>query len=193
MNNVDTKSQKYFAVSRAILETIESEGPMHVTHSQVSRLSNVSRAWIYEYMGREREDLINVAADVFGSFFIKATTSIEVHTIKELKALLLEGQEISFQNVRAEPVIIKLYYRFRGTETPIGAVIKKYEKHWLEFITSHLERILKLEKEKAHNYALTILILRLGFYHRMATSSNPDKDYFDAKETIDLVHQQIFG
>lgn len=192
MNQPDAKSKKYFAVSRAILEIIEKEGEENVTHSRIARLSQVSRPWIYEYMGREKKDLINVAAEVFGSFFAKASTTVEPHNVCELKALLLEGQEIAFQNIKAEPVIIKMYYRFRGTTKPIGLVIKKYEKHWLDVMSANLVRILNFDDQKALNISRAILTLRLGFYHRVATSSKPDSEIAMAREALDLIHAQIF-
>ena len=192
MNQSDAKSQKYFAVSRAILEIIEKEGEENVTHSRIARLSQVSRPWIYEYMGREKEDLIDVAAEVFGSFFARASTTAEPHNACELKALLLDGQEIAFQNIKAEPVIIKLYYRFRGTTNPIGLVIKKYEKHWLDVMSENLMRILNFDDQKALNISRAILTLRLGFYHRVATSSEPDNEIALAKKALDLIHAQIF-
>lgn len=127
MNQLDAKSQKYFAVSRAILEIIEKE-----------------------------------------------------------------GQEIAFQKIKAEPVIIKLYYRFRGTSNPIGLVIKKYEKHWLDFMSGNLMRILNFDNQKTLNLSRTILTLRLGFYYRIATSATPDKDMAEAREALDHIHRQIF-
>jgi hypothetical protein len=192
MKQVDTKSQKYFAVSRAILEIIDLDGAKGLTHSEISRHSKVSRAWIYEYMGREKEDLIDVAAEVFGSFFARANTKIIVNTPEELKKLLQDGQDITFKNVKEEPVIIKLYYRYRGTATPIGSVIKKYEKHWLDYMTSNFIRILSLDQKTAFTISATILTLRLGFSHRIATSTAPAKELQEAREALDLLHGQIF-
>ena len=44
----ENKEAKGLAVSIAILEIIESEGLLGVTHSKVARKSKVSRAWIYQ-------------------------------------------------------------------------------------------------------------------------------------------------
>jgi hypothetical protein len=192
MKQNDAKSQKYFAVSRAILEIIETSGESLLSHSLISRHSKVSRAWIYEYMGKERSDLVNVAAEVFASFFARANTAIEVHSKDELKKLLVEGLDVTFLNIKNEPVIIKLFYRFRGTETAIGDVIKKYEKHWLDFMSANFVKILKVDSNQALIISRAILTLRLGFSHQLATSSNKSKVIAEAKESLDLITSQLF-
>jgi hypothetical protein len=192
MKQIDAKAQKYFAVSRAILEIIESHGEKSLTHSEIARLSKVSRAWIYEYMGKDKEDLVNVAADVFGGFFTRPKKAVTINSATDLQEMLRLGLEATFDNVKEEPVIIKLYYRFRGTPTPIGEVIKKYEKHWLDYMSAHFMRILNMNQKNALNVARTILTIRLGFSHRAATSSTPAKDIAEAKEAMDLIYLQIF-
>lgn len=185
------KSNKYFAVSRAILEIIEKGGSEKLSHSRIARLSKVSRAWIYEYMGKEKEDLVNIAAEVFGSYFTKTNTTLEVKTLEDLRTLLQEGQELAFQKNKDEPLIIKLYFRFRGTSTPIGVTIKKYEKHWLDFMSGNILRITGFSQEKALSIARAILILRLGCFHRIATSSTPAKEVVEAREALNLIYRQV--
>lgn len=191
MKQADKKSEKYFAASRAILEIIEREGPHKLSHAQISRLSKVSRAWIYEYMGKNKEDLINIASEVFASYFTLNNKTVEPNTPEEFMVLLKQGQDIAFQKAQSEPILLKLYFRFRGTATPIGSAIKKYEKHWIDFISKCLIRAESIEPKKALATTRAILVLRLGFLHRIATSSTPANEVLDANESMELIHKQL--
>lgn len=191
MKPSDNKSEKYFAVSRAILEIIEEEGVEHLSHSKISRTSKVSRAWIYEYMGKEKTDLADIAAEIFASYFAKPDPTITVNTVLDLKKFLKDGQDLAFLKIKEEPVLIRLYFRFKGTPTPIGNSIKKYEKQWLDFMTAILMRVLKQDNEKASVIARVILTQRLGLYHRVATSQTPDKELALAQNELELIGQLI--
>lgn len=127
-----TKEDKQLSVSIAILEVIERDGILGVTHSKVSRKAKVSRAWIYEYIGKEKSALIEYAAEVFASHFTRAKM-IDLPTSKaELESRLKEGTNFLFTSIALNPVVIKLYFRFRGSDNSIGKVIQKYEKQWLK-------------------------------------------------------------
>lgn len=191
MKPTDAKSEKYFNVSRAILETLEQEGVSALSHTLIARKANVSRAWIYEYMGRERQDLLDIASETFGSYFTRTNIPVEIKTAEDLLKLLRAGHEMTFQKLEAEPVLIKLYFRFKGTNTPMGTVIKKYEKHWLDYMTKIFMRVLNYNEAAALNICRIILTLRLGFCHRIVTSSNAAKEKKEAWESLEHIHQQI--
>jgi hypothetical protein len=191
MAQQDTKSQKYFAVSRSILEIIEKDGPASLTHSRLSRQSKVSRAWIYEYMGKEKSDLIEIAAETFSSYFSKASIMAEISNPEDLKNHLINSQDQAFQKIKDEPIIIKLYFRFKGTSTPIGISINKYEKYWLDIMSTNFMRSFNLDQSKALTISRIILTLRLGLYHLVATSPKPTKELAEAREALDLIYCQM--
>lgn len=187
----DSKSQKYLIVSKAILEIIENEGPNHLTHSQVSRRSHVSRAWIYEYMGKKRSDLIEIASDTFSNYFTFKSLKKDIKTKKELINHLRDSQDEAFLKIMSTPVIIKLYFRFKGTPTPMGISIEKYEKSWLDNIADNLVQSLKYSQEKSLTSANTILTLRLGLYHRVVTSKEPSIELLEAKKILELFYHGL--
>lgn len=188
----NTKEDKQLAVSVAILEIIERDGLLGVTHSKVSRRSKVSRAWIYEYVGREKSALIEFAAEVFASHFSRAKMTTFPTTKTELEHQLREGVDFLFNSVELSPVVIKLYFRFRGTPNPIGSVIQKYEEQWLAGASKTAFEILHLPAEQAAIIAELVMTLRLGFAHRFATSAKPAESIERAKKTFDFIHS-MFG
>jgi len=189
----NTKEDKQLAVSAAILEVIEKDGLLGVTHSKVSRRSKVSRAWIYEYIGKEKSALIEFAAEVFASHFARAKMTTFPKTKAELDHQLQEGVDFLFNSVEISPVVIKLYFRFRGTSNPIGKVIQKYEKQWLAGASKTAIDVLHLPAEQAAIIAELVLTLRLGFAHRFATSTKPVESRERAKKIFDFIHSMLGG
>ena len=189
--NKSAKKQKQMAVSIAILEIIEKEGLLGVTHSKVSRRSKVSRAWIYEYIGKERAALVEFGAEVFGSHIARAELPATPKTKAELERQLNEGVEFLFESLAASPVLIKLYFRFRGAPNSIGNVIQKYEKKWLNNASKAAAEVLSLDADQAELLAETILTLRLGFAHRFATSDNPKLTLKRARKVFEHIHSMI--
>lgn len=189
----NTKTDKQLAVSVAILEVIEKDGLLGVTHSKVSRKSKVSRAWIYEYIGKEKNSLIEFAAEVFASHFARAKMTTFPKTKEELHHQLQEGIDFLFSSVELSPVVIKLYFRFRGAANPIGKVIQKYEKQWLTGASKAAREVLHLPAEQAATISELILTLRLGFAHRLATSTKPYETRERAKTIFEFVHTLLGG
>lgn len=190
---LNTKEDKQFAVSAAILEVIEKDGLTGVTHSKVSRKSKVSRAWIYEYIGKEKTALIEFAAEVFASHFARTKLTDLPKTKEELESRLKDGMDFLFNSVELSPVIIKLYFRFRGTDNPIGQVIQKYEKQWLGSASKTLVQLLGMPQEQALMLVELMLTLRLGFAHRLATSSKPKESRERAQKIFSYIHSMLSG
>lgn len=191
MSETDKKSQKYFAVSRAILQVIERDGMGSLTHSVVARESKVSRAWIYEYMGKEKEDLMAIASDTFSEYFQKNSIVKGIDKLDDLLKFLKVSQDVALEKNMSEPVIIKFYYRFRGTNTRIGSSIKKYEKNWLENMAGNIQLSLNIDSQEALLLARTLLMMRLGFYHRIATASSPAKEMAEAQVALETAYKQL--
>lgn len=193
MSAVNSKEQKQLAVSVAVLEVIESEGLLGVTHSKVSRRAGVSRAWIYEYIGKEKSALIEYAAEVLASHFARAKMTELPKSKSDLEAQLKEGIDFLLTSTEQMPVISRLYFRFRGTENPLGAVIQKHEKLWLASASKTLVEVLKLQKEQAALLAELVLTLRMGFAHRLATAKKKAEARARAQQTFDHIHALLSG
>lgn len=98
-----------------------------------------------------------------------------------------------FETVEISPVVIKLYFRFRGTQNPIGEVINKYEKIWLNSASKTATLVLGLSDEQAGLVAELVLTLRLGYAHRVATSGKPKVSKERAIQSFSFIHSLISG
>jgi len=188
---MNPKEQKRFAVSQSILEIIERDGLKGVSHSRISRHSGVSRPWIYEYMGKDKQDLIQVAADVMASFFVRAHDDTLPESGAAFEARLSDGTKYTLECAVTYPVVVKLYYRFRHATNPLGKVIDKYEKHSLDYLVKCLVKVHHLATPVAYQIAQVILTIRMGFAHLVATSPTPKKRAEEAKKTIGFLYRQL--
>lgn len=187
VGNKSSKEIKQLAVSVAILEIIESDGLLKVTHSKVSRKSKVSRAWIYEYIGKEKNELVEFGADVFAGHLARVALTELPKTKDELQSQAKEGVKFLFDSVEQNPLTIKLFFRFRGTSNAVGKVIQKYEKQWLDNATKTIITVLGLSADHASLLAESMLVLRLGFAHRVTTSSDTRQSREKAETIFNLI------
>jgi len=185
-----SKEDKTLAVSKAVLEVIERDGLLGITHSKVARKAGVSRAWIYEYIGKDHNVLTEFAADVLAGYFARVKFALP-KSKEQLQTQATEGLNFLFDAAVEDPVPIKLYFRFRGSKTPLGDVIKKHEKQWLTTAATTLEKLLEIPAEHAALIAELTLTLRLGFAHRLATSANPRETRASAEKIFSVLQGLI--
>lgn len=184
------KSEKQIKVSEAVLEIIAREGLNGLSHSKVSRRSGVSRAWIYEYLGADKQGLIAHAAEVLAEDFSRAKVSLP-RTREELNTQLREGLNFVFDTGATRPVVVQMYFRYRGSDNPIGVAIAKYERQWLRSAQKTLIDLLKLPKEQAELLAELMLTLRLGFTHRVITDPKPRLARDRAESIFAKIHELL--
>ena len=184
----ENKEAKGLAVSIAILEIIESEGLLGVTHSKVARKSKVSRAWIYEYVGKEKVALIEFGADFFAGHFARTNLTALPQSKDELEMRLHEGMQYLFDSVESNPVIIKLFFRFRGSANVVGKIIQKHEKQWMKAATETIQKVVGLPDVEASLLAELVLTLRLGFAHRVASTTNSHQARVSAENIFAMIH-----
>jgi hypothetical protein len=186
----DSKEIKQRAVSKAVLEIVEMQGLSGITHSKVSRRSKVSRAWIYEYIGKEKVDLAKFAAQIFGEQFARVGGDLPKNA-SEIRRQLDEGIHFLFDCAVEDPVIIRLYFRFRGASNALGEIIERYERIWLESAVKKLEDFAKLPREQCLRLADLMLALRLGSCHRIITSENPEVARRAVEKTFGEFHALV--
>lgn len=182
-----SKSEKQMAVSLAVLEIIEQDGLAAVTHSKVARRSKVSRAWIYEYIGQNKLAFIEFAAETMAQYFSRIELNLPTNN-EDLQKKLSEGVDFLFNSTMQNPVIVKLYFRYRGTSNPIGNVISKYEKKWLALALKSATKTLGLAQPEAELFVETALMIRLAFAHRVVTSNKPYEARQKAEQVFNYAH-----
>jgi len=162
------KERKFQAVAEAIFRILLTSGPPNVNHTAISRLSKVSRAWIYKYIGKSSDDLIHFSLDAIGKGFAKLEGLSRQNTPDEVRTSLFQGTWRMIGDAAREPALLALYYRYAGTQSSIGMKITDLEEIYLATVRIRLEKMFGIPTQDAHVLAEVLQGMRMGLAHRFA-------------------------
>jgi len=160
------KSEKIEAVAEWTLRIIDTHGLDSLSFARVARAAHVSRAWLYKYIGRTKEELMIVAIRRFGRLISgldrrPRTDSKEnwVHdTMANTQSLFLQSRE--------RPWMLRIYYRYKGSNTVLGEVILDLESRYLDSHTREIAHVWSLPEDESRILAEALMAARLGMAHR---------------------------
>lgn len=170
------KAKKFQDVSLAIFRILLQGGPQNVTHTSVARLSKVSRPWIYKYIGKDPDDLIAFCLDTIGKAFAKMEGVTRQASAAEFRESLKQGTWRMLSDAALEPALLLIYYRYAGTQNPIGEKVRELEDLYLRTVEARLRKFMGLSEREARAASETLQGLRMGLAHRSATT-NLTKDF----------------
>jgi hypothetical protein len=176
--NFETVAEKTLRI--AWLRGLES-----VNHSEVSRAAGVSRAWLYKYVGRSSEDVIKFAADYWGKVFSRLDTPPCLGTREEWLEQTVSSFEFLLDFAQAKPWALDIFFRYRGTATPIGEQIETVEAKYLDKTQREIQHCLKIPLDRARLDARILVGARLGIITYLQKS--PRKESNDRKRILWLM------
>lgn len=157
-----SKEEKYHRVYEECLRLIHENGLKAINHSAIARRAQVSRPWIYKYMGESREELIQSAVKYFGTEFTKfSLRKVDIKGPKDMLRALWNGTISNLEFANEYPFIISLYIRFAGTENVLGRTIDELESLYLRRLHSKFLQVLK-DDELAYEAAKVVKATRIG-------------------------------
>lgn len=178
------KSEKMTLVAQRILFLCERSGIDSITVSRVARMAEVSRPWLYKYVGQKREDLISFAFDHYGSEFALLNSRPNPRNFEEWVDSLKSGFVHLLQMGRKNPWTLPLYFRFKGQNGLIGERIRKIEVQFIEKASEEMINALGLPKPQALEKARLINSVRLSLVHEALMNPKSEdweiiaKDFF---------------
>jgi len=187
------KNEKHNKVSIAILEIISQKGIEELNISSVAKKSSVSRAWIYQYMGKSKDDLMSIATENCASFFARSTISVELNSKDDLVEKLIDATNFIVTACTENPIFIKLYFRYKGSENILGVTIEKFESLWIQKFSKHIMRVLKVSPDEAQSLCRTLLILRMGYCFDIVTTKGISIDIKNKIDCFILAQRKILN
>ena len=159
------KSENFERVMSTTLSLIANRGPDKVTISGVARLSKVSRAWIYKYIGSSREHLIRGATLYIGKNFSELVARPTARNMDELVASLQWGNRRFIENLKSYPWIPILFFKFGPGKNLLGSTIREVQKSYIHILASELTLALPHKKKEAVQFAGLYTSMRMGAAH----------------------------
>ena len=162
----NSKEEKTVRVAAATLNIILQNGLRAVTPSRVARSAEVSRPWIYKYIGGDAEDLVKCGVEYFGKVYSRIDENFADITPDAWIADEVKAFKLSLATHDQYPWIVPIYFRFKGSPTPIGKAIEKIESAYLVKKQKQLKKALNLTDKQARSWAEFTTSFKLSLTHR---------------------------
>jgi AcrR family transcriptional regulator len=160
------KQARMERVAEHIARLIVRHGLDAVTHSRVARGAEVSRPWLYKYVGRERQALVDFMARHFALQLAELDQRPRCDSAESWIDDTVEGLAVMVRHTQRAPWLLPLYFRYIGTDTPIGACIDEIESRYLARSALEIEQAGLVPAADARRCAELINAARWGIVHR---------------------------
>lgn len=178
------KHQKMTLVAHRVLFLCERGGTDTITMSRVARIAEVSRPWLYKYIGQTKEDLVSFAFDHFGNEFALLNSRPNPQNFEEWLDSLRFGFDHLLQIGKKNPWALSLYFRFKGQSGIVGDKIREIETQFIKKSSEEIIKALGFSKKQALEKARLINSVRLALAHDVLTNPN--------FEGLDLISKDFF-
>lgn len=168
---VTSKVDKMNRVAEHTLKLIHQHGLEGLTHSRLARAAGVSRPWLYAYIGKTREALIELAVMHFGRVYAQIDRPPVGHDPRSWVAGQVEGLRYSLHQVKKYPWLMPIYFRYRGTENAIGKCIGEAEKVYVKKQVVEMQNCLGIDVKEARAVAELCTAFKLGLAYRWAVTT----------------------
>ena len=160
------KAEKVETVAEWTLRIIDAHGLDVVSISRVARAARVSRPWLYKYIGRGKEELVEAAARRFGLLLSGVDRRPSVESRGAWVHDTMANTQQLFVIARERPWLLRLYYRYKGTRNVLGQVIDDLEARYLAAHTREIAHVWAMSEEESRILAEALMAARLGMAHR---------------------------
>ncbi len=162
-----TKTEKIHRTAQAVLGIVARYGIEAVNPSRVARAAGVSRAWIYKYLGGSKGEMSSFALEHFGLLFAQVNdpgTPLTPHRNQFLEEEM-RRYRVAVDWARKQPELLQIYFRYKGTPTPLGKTIDKIEGAYRDLKTTQLQSAFGLRPERARVYAQVLASCKMALIH----------------------------
>jgi hypothetical protein len=180
-----SKELYFQKVIEATAKTIARTPPEKVRYSQISKLSGVSRAWIYKYFGTDTQQLIGHTIRAYSEQLSLINRPLHEGSLEQWIQVTTQNTVLGIQMLQEQPWIIQVYLRYRQNPDPLFQPIRDTETQILKKLQKELKPLLPKAQLEATLEALECL--RTGLWVR-CTDPHFKKTYTPEKLKELLVH-----
>lgn len=137
-----------------------------VTHAKVARAAEVSRPWLYKYIGRDRPSLVDFMVTHFGVRLAELDDRPRCDSRAHWEDDSVAGLQVMARHAAAAPWVLPLYFRHVGQDNPVGVRIAEIERRYLQTAVHELTQVGVADRASAPTLAELIHAMRLGIVHR---------------------------
>jgi len=161
-----SKEERFERVTQAVVTSLLSDGLGGLRHATLARRSGVSRQWIYKYLGRDHEDILEHAARTVAEAFVGFEIRFNGETLEEWREWLAEGTRQGLLDSERDPWVMRLYFQYRHELGRIGEAIRHIDQRYLDKFLENMPASLRRNRTQARQFALVFNAGRMGIYYR---------------------------
>jgi len=167
MAGKDTDKQaKFERFEEVALKVIAERGLRGLNVSYIASKAGISRAWIYKYVGREKNQLIKAAAVGLGRRFARLDQQKVDGQSKEAQLQAWkDGAGVTLDFGKKFPWVTELYFGHIGKSNPLGQAIDEITAFHVELDQAKFQKIFGKSKEDARRLAVEKLGVRMTYAH----------------------------
>lgn len=162
----EDKQKKLDRVAKSILSIVVRFGFENLSPSRLARAAQVSRPWVYKYIGGSKEALSGFAVDYFGKLLAQLDASPKPATPGFFRDDEISRLENALIYAELHPEIIQIYYRYKGTPTSLGRAIEKVENEYRQAKIFQIKETFKTTQAEAEIYTEILVSLKMGLCHK---------------------------
>ncbi|MEO5667753.1 MAG: hypothetical protein ABIR96_06835 [Bdellovibrionota bacterium] len=162
----EDKQKKLDRVAKSILSIVVRFGFENLSPSRLARAAQVSRPWVYKYIGGSKEALSGFAVEHFGKLLAQLDTVVKPTNIEFFRDDEIVRLENALNFAEQNPEIIAIYYRYKGTPTSLGKAIEKVENEYRQAKIYQIRETFKLSQSDAEIYTEILSSLKMGLCHK---------------------------
>ncbi len=157
------KEKKFNDVYESVLTILNSHHGLHgINHTSLSRVSGVSRPWIYKYLGKTREEVIRKTTEFYIKELFQTRKSSTINSMTELKDQIREGTLHFLQQAQRYPKLIPLIFVYFESLGPIGVAVRDSFKLYSNKLAKDIQKVMGVSKGDSEVLAELVSIMRLG-------------------------------
>lgn len=163
---IEEKQIKLDRAAQSILSIIVRFGLESLTPSRLARSADVSRAWVYKYIGGSKDELSKFAVEHFG----KLLAQIDSKPKPSTKSFFLEDEMRRLNNAldfgEKHPEIIQIYFFHKGSQSILGKAIENIESEYRTAKTFQIKSTFKVSEKDAEIYAEILSSIKMSLCHK---------------------------
>jgi AcrR family transcriptional regulator len=157
-----SKDIKYQKIIEVCFILIAEYGADRITISQVSKKSNISRGWIYKYIGNNIEEVLRFSLNEYAKDFSNESSIKVYEDENELFSYISEYSLMMIDKIKKKPSILKLYFSEHDSDNLIGVIIREVEDRSISTLCSSIQKCFNLDEGTSRSRAEKIIFMRMG-------------------------------
>lgn len=172
---IEDKQKKLDRVAKSILSIIVRFGVENLTPSRLARAAQVSRPWVYKYIGGSKDTLSSFAVEYFGKLLAQIDSAAKPPVASFFKSDEMKRLHNALLFAEEHPEVIQIFYRYKGTPTSLGKAIEKVENQYRAAKIFQIKETFKVSHEDAEIYTEILSSLKMSLCHKWISGDLKNK------------------